>query len=104
MPREDTQFKKGQSGNPGGRPKRAWTWATLLEEAVEEEFTTKDGKLTSGGKDFIAKKLVHMAIDGDIQAIKEISNRMDGMPAQKQEVDNKHRFELTDEQLKRIIG
>lgn len=74
-------FVKGQSGNPGGRPKREWTWSGLLADAVEEELTTKDG-VKDNAKSFITKRLVRMAIDGDIQAQKEIMNRMDGMPKQ----------------------
>lgn len=80
---KDYGFKPGQSGNPGGRPKRGWSWASLFEEAAEEELTTKDGKITDKAKKFIAKKIVRMAVDGDIAAIKEIINRMDGMPQQK---------------------
>jgi len=80
---KDYGWKKGESGNPGGRPKRGWNWAKLFEEAVDEELTTKDGKMTAQAKQFIVKKLVRMAVDGDIAAIKEITNRMDGMPQQK---------------------
>ena len=35
----------------------------------------------------VAKRVIKMAIDGDIQAIRELTNRMDGMPAIKGEVD-----------------
>lgn len=74
-------FQKGQSGNPGGRPKRDWTWSGLIAQELENELTAKDG--TKGKyKDFVVKRLVRMAIDGDIQAQKEIMNRMDGMPKQ----------------------
>lgn len=79
-------FQPGQSGNPGGRPKRGWNWAKLFEEAVDEELTTKDGKMTAQAKQFIVKKLVRMAVDGDMTAVKEIINRMDGMPKQSTEI------------------
>lgn len=81
--------KRGADANPNGRPKREWTWAGLIEQAVEENLTTKDGVLTEKAKMFIAKKLVRMAIDGDILAIKEIANRMDGMPKQATELSTK---------------
>lgn len=86
MTNVSTQFKPGQSGNPGGRPKRGWNWAKLFEEAVDEELTTKDGKMTAQAKQFIVKKLVRMAVDGDMVAVKEIINRMDGMPKQSTEI------------------
>jgi len=95
-----TPFKKtGADANPNGRPKREWTVQGMIEDAMEQLGIDK-----KPAKKVVYQKLVSMAVKGDIQAIKEISNRLDGMPTQKQEVDNKHRFELTDEQLKRIIG
>lgn len=78
---KDYGFKPGQSGNPGGRPKKDWTWAGLLAEAMEEELIAKDGSKAKT-KQFITKRLVKMAIEGDISAQKEIMNRMDGMPQQ----------------------
>lgn len=75
-------FQKGQSGNPGGRPRREWTWAQLFEQAANEKLTSKDGKMTAEAKAFIAKKIVEMAVKGDMQAIKELTSRMDGMPRQ----------------------
>lgn len=36
MPSDDTKFKKGQSGNPKGRPKRSLT--TMLLEAKKQGF------------------------------------------------------------------
>lgn len=88
-------FKPGQSGNPGGRPKRTWNWAKLFEQAVEEELTTKDGTMTEQAKQFIVKKLVRMAVDGDISAVKEIINRMDGMPRQSTEIGGMNGGPLT---------
>jgi len=85
MPSSDTQFKPGHSGNPGGRPKRGWTWADLLEEAMEEELTTTDGKKDKAKK-FITKRLVKMAIDGDLGAQKEIMDRMEGKPKQSTDI------------------
>ena len=38
-PPKDAQFKKGQSGNPRGRPKGAKSWKTLVDEALNEKIT-----------------------------------------------------------------
>ena len=75
-------FQKGQSGNPGGRPKKEWTWAGLLEQ-VGEEIEPKSGKKL---KDLVSKRLWVLAINGNIHAIKELFNRMDGLPVAKQEI------------------
>lgn len=72
-----TSFKPGQSGNPGGRPKKAWTFSGLLEQALEEE----DEKGIPH-KVTITRKLVEMAKKGDLGAQKEIINRLDGLPQQ----------------------
>lgn len=78
-------FQKGISGNPGGRPKREWTWSSLIADELEKELSSKDGNKDKA-RNFVVKRLVRMAIDGDIQAQKEIMNRMDGMPKQIQEI------------------
>ena len=70
-------FKKGQSGNPGGRPKRDWTWSGELQKAVEE--MAKDGKDI---KYHVVRSLLAEALKGNINAQRELMNRMDGMPQQ----------------------
>ena len=70
-------FKKGQSGNPGGRPKRDWTWSGELQKAVEE--MAKDGQAI---KFKVVRSLLAEALKGNINAQRELMNRMDGMPQQ----------------------
>lgn len=75
-------FQPGQSGNPKGRPPKEWTMSSLIEEALEE-VEEKSGK---SFKSLVAKRLAHMAVGGDIQAIKEINDRIDGRPQQKTDI------------------
>ncbi len=82
MAENQTSFKPGQSGNPNGRPKREWTWAGLLEEAMEEQDETGESY-----KKIIVRKARTLGIKGDMTAIKEIMNRMDGMPKQAMDMD-----------------
>ena len=83
-------FVKGISGNPGGRPKKDWTWAKLLEEAGEE-IDPKSGKKF---KEQVSIKLWEACLKGNIPAIKELFNRMDGMPLQKLGGDSDNPFIL----------
>jgi len=76
-----TQFKKGQSGNPKGGIKKEWTMTGLIKDALE-----KQDEHGISAKVTIAEKLSAMAKRGDIIAIKEINNRIDGMPTQKTEL------------------
>lgn len=69
-------FTKGQSGNPGGRPKEQ-AWRDALRMAVKEAMQDGTPKLRA-----LADKTVALALDGDMQAIKEIGDRLDGKPAQ----------------------
>lgn len=79
-----TQFKKGNKfGVHKGAPKRDWSWAELYAEASEE---TKDGNKK---KKIVANKVFDLAMRGDMVAVKEISSRMDGMPTEHREVENK---------------
>lgn len=76
-PKPSVSWKKGQSGNPNGRPKREWTWSGALQAAMEK--SEKDGIPV---KTHVAKALVKEALTGNVQAIKELMSRMDGMPQQ----------------------
>lgn len=53
-------------------------WRNAISIALnDEDKTTKQKKLR-----VIAEKLVTLAMEGDMQAIKEIGDRMDGKPVQ----------------------
>lgn len=73
-------FTKGQSGNPAGRPKYSIT------EALERALKRRDPETKKEYKEVIADVAVKMAAKGDIEAIKYINNRTEGMP--KQAVDH----------------
>lgn len=72
-----TSWKKGQSGNPNGRPPKEWTMTQLYKDAGEEADETGEPR-----KKIVARKLWEIAQKGDVTAIKELGNRIDGMPKQ----------------------
>lgn len=70
-----------QNINKAGRPPRDWTVSGLIEEAMEEADETG-----VPAKKLIYQKLVALAKRGDIQAVKEINQRLDGMPQQSNDI------------------
>lgn len=82
MPRKDSEqkpkqrdhlFKKGQSGNPGGRPKVALAWKERCRKFLEED----------GGWDQLAM-IAHGLVEGEpsIQALKLMAEYAYGKPQQ----------------------
>jgi hypothetical protein len=70
-PPERTRFKKGQSGNPKGRPPNSKNSATLLNEALSELVViTENGQRKSiTKKQAIVKQIVNKAASGDYRSI-----------------------------------
>jgi hypothetical protein len=74
-------FKKGQSGNPKGRPKGLTTFKVSLQKILDAEIEV-DGLMTNG-RDALCSILFKKAIgEGDMKAISEIMDRTDGKPLQ----------------------
>lgn len=62
-------------------PKSDKLWADAVRLAVHREGEDDDGKKRKR-LSIIADKLAKAAMEGDMQAIKEIGDRLDGRPAQ----------------------
>ena len=76
-PPKHTQFKKGQSGNPGGRPKGTLNVATVLENTLRQMVEVVDEKTnekrTITKLEAAIQRLVDNAVEGDNYAFRVLS-------------------------------
>lgn len=75
--------KRTKDINLKGAPKKEWTMRSVIIDALERK--TADGTPMKQG---VAEALVDKALEGDVVAIREINNRIDGMPVQKNVLAN----------------
>lgn len=97
-------WKPGQSGNPQGRIGDK-PWREALRRALARAAGKNGG--VAEGLDSIATAVVSLAQQGDMQAIKEIADRLDGKAAQSLDVNMSHErpiAELTDAELSSVIA
>jgi hypothetical protein len=73
-PPKHTQFRKGQSGNPNGRPKGSKNINVLIRKALEEKVTVKGPGGTRSMSKFEAALMqqANKAANGDPKAFREI--------------------------------
>ena len=69
-PPKATQFQKGRSGNPGGRPKGTANFATVLEQALKDKVIVNDNgeRRTISKLEALVTQMVNKAISGDGRA------------------------------------
>ena len=75
-PPRHTQFKRGQSGNPRGRPSGSKNFATLVTEALNEPVTIAEdgGRRKISKREAIIKQLVNRSAKADWRAITILLN------------------------------
>jgi len=76
-PPRHTQFKKGQSGNPGGRKKDPLDLAMLLLEEAERPVSIKGSGETLTALQAIVRKQILMALNGSPRATKDLLDRLE---------------------------
>jgi hypothetical protein len=75
-------WRKGESGNPGGRPRRKLL-TEELERLLEQEAPAANGKTWA---EVIAETLLKQGRKGNVRAIAEIADRLEGKPQQSVEL------------------
>lgn len=79
---EPHKFKKGQSGNPKGRPRKLPELKSLLDEVMGEEGAGMSAM------EAMLKRIRKKAIDGDLRAAELLLKYSYGMPKQSVELSD----------------
>ena len=77
-PPKKNQFKKGQSGNPKGRPKQSRSHSVLMEEELGQQIKVKEGNktITMSKSEAVVKQLINKGIKGDLRAVKIVLDHL----------------------------
>ena len=94
-------FKKGQSGNPKGRPKKGEAWADVANQLLDSNEIDITMKMSNGkiknlnleaDKSFrhaVIIGQIKQAMDGNVQAARELADRTEGKSRERREVSYK---------------
>ena len=74
-PPGSTRFKKGQSGNPHGRPKGTPNMATVLERTLREKVVINENgrRKTISKLEAAVKQLINKAASGELKALQVLA-------------------------------
>lgn len=78
--KKDTRFKKGVSGNPNGRPIGS---VSIVEGIRRKLLEVEPGTKKQYLELFLSSYFKNAIKDGDNQLMRDMINRIDGMPQQK---------------------
>src|SRR5438874_13478511 len=100
-PPHHTRFKKGQSGNPRGRPSGSKNLATVLSEALNELVIVAE----NGGRRKITKRqaiitqLVNQSAKADWRATKILLDILQAIEARPEPIATENAFDAADEKV-----
>ena len=98
-PPQESQFPKGVSGNPSGRPRGSKNTFKLIEEILEQKITiNQDGKaLKISKKIAMLTQLINSAVKGNLKAIASIIPYMLQIDAKNLENQSSETLSVDDE-------
>lgn len=80
-----TQFQPGQTGNAGGRPKKT-PITDELRRLLDEPYSGSEKRFEGlSNVCVLALRLYEIALSGDLKAMQEIADRVEGKVVQRQE-------------------
>jgi hypothetical protein len=96
-----SRFKRGQSGNPRGRPPGAKTLSTLLTETLNEPVVIAEdgGRRKISKRQAIIKQLVNRSAKGDWRAVKLLLDILQDIEGRTEPQTEENSFSLADEKV-----
>lgn len=86
-------FKKGQSGNPAGRPVGSRNMKTVLQEILDSDLDLKNPLTGEKGRlevrQALLMRLIKKGLGGDLFAIREVWDRVDGPIKESIQIEDK---------------
>jgi hypothetical protein len=100
-PPSSTQFKKGQSGNPKGRPQGSDALSLMIRKSAKERVTVQENgtrKSLSKGEAAV-KQLFNKAMSGDQRAIKLVLDLLNSQESEAQPSAPKYTMSEADREV-----
>lgn len=91
------RFQKGISGNPKGRPTNEQAFATILRAELDGSV----GRKTK--RELIANKVIEMALEGDMVAVRWIADRTDGRVTENLQATVTEQVVVSDEMVEEVL-
>lgn len=76
---ENGRLLPGNTANPNGRPKGSFSLVEMIKKKLQE---IPEGKDKTYAEYFIEQMMKKTVVEGDVSMMKDIINRVDGMPKQ----------------------